>query len=80
MKIESNLKIKYSKKEFANISFKTLKIDNEGFVKSQLNDNVIDFEINSNSIGTFLNTTDDLIANEILVEEILQSQIKDHAK
>ena len=76
MKIESNLKIKYSKKEFANLSFKTLKIDNEGFVKSQLNDNVIDFEINSNSIGTFLNTTDDLIANEILVEEILQSQIK----
>ncbi len=73
MKIESNLKIKYIKKESAEISFKTLNVDNEGFVKSQLNENIIGFEINSNSLGTFLNTTDDLIANEILVEEIIQS-------
>ncbi len=73
MKIESNLKIKYLKKESAEISFKTLNVDNEGFVKSQLNETIIDFEINSNSLGSFLNTTDDLIANEILVEEIIQS-------
>ncbi|WP_295723310.1 KEOPS complex subunit Pcc1 [uncultured Methanobrevibacter sp.] len=73
MKIESTLKIKYIKKESAEISFETLNVDNEGFVKSQLNENIIDFEINSNSLGTFLNTTDDLIANEILFEEIIQS-------
>ncbi len=76
MNIESNLKIKYINKESAEISYKTLNVDNEGFVKSKLDGNTIGFEINTDSLGTFLNTADDLIANEILVEEILQNSKK----
>ena len=47
-------------------------MDNEGFVKGSLNDNVITFEIESDKLGSFLATADDLIASEILAEEIIR--------
>ncbi|MCI6931065.1 MAG: KEOPS complex subunit Pcc1 [Methanobrevibacter boviskoreani] len=77
MEINSQLTIKYTDKESAKISFESLKVDNEGFVKSKLNDDTVEFEINSDSLGSFLNTSDDLIASEIVVEKIINTSKKD---
>ena len=66
MKIKSNMKIKYKDKNSAEISYKTLKVDNESF---------IEFDINSNALGSFLNTVDDLIASEIVVEKIIDTSL-----
>lgn len=75
MKIKSNMKIKYKDKNSAEISYKTLKVDNESFIESKLNENIVEFDINSNSLGSFLNTVDDLIASEIVVEKIIDTSL-----
>ena len=51
-------------------------MDNEGCVESKLNENIIDFKIESESLGSFLATADDLIASEILAEEIIKNTSK----
>ena len=72
MKIRSEIKVKYKDTENAEIAFKTLDVDNKGFVESELKSNEINFKIESDNLGSFLNTADDLIASEILVENILK--------
>ena len=47
-------------------------MDNEGFVESVLDENLINFKIESEKLGSFLATADDLIASEILAEEIIK--------
>lgn len=78
MKINSNLKIKYNDKKSAKISFESLGVDNKGFIDSKLNGSTIEFNINSNSLGSFLNTSDDLIASEIVVEKIIETSKESH--
>lgn len=72
MKIKSNINVKYKDSKDAKIAFQSLDVDNKGFVESDLNSNEINFKIESDNLGSFLNTADDLIASEILVENILK--------
>lgn len=73
MKIKSNIELEYKDSKDAEIIYKSLEVDNEGFVKNSLNENIINFEIESNSLGSFLSTTDDLIASLILSEAIIKN-------
>ena len=40
--------------------------------KDSINGSILSFNIESNSLGSFLATADDLIASEILIEKILE--------
>ena len=73
MKIKSKIELEYKDSKDAEIIYKSLEADNEGFVKNSLNENTIKFEIESNSLGSFLATADDLIASEILAENIIKN-------
>ena len=70
MKIKSNIKMKYKDPSYTEIVYKSLEVDNEGFVESVLDENLINFKIESDKLGSFLATADELIASEILAEEI----------
>ncbi|WP_304093599.1 KEOPS complex subunit Pcc1 [Methanobrevibacter ruminantium] len=72
MNIKSNIKMEYKVSQYAEIVYKSLDVDNEGFVQSVLDGNVINFKIESDKLGSFLATADDLIASEILAEEIMK--------
>ena len=72
MKIKAKINMEYKDSEDAEVSFKTLEVDNEGFVESEINGSILSFNIESNSLGSFLATADDLIASEILIEKILE--------
>lgn len=63
--------MEYKDSKDAEVSFNTLEVDNEGFVESEINGSILSFNIESNSLGSFLATADDLIASEILIEKIL---------
>ena len=64
--------MEYKDSQYAEIVYKFLEVDNEGFVQSVLDGNVINFKIESDKLGSFLATADDLIASEILAEEIMK--------
>ncbi len=64
--------MEYKDPEYAEIVYKSLEVDNEGFVQSELDEDVINFKIESDKLGSFLATADDLIASEILAEEIIK--------
>lgn len=64
--------MEYKNSEYAEIVYKSLEVDNEGFVQSVLDEDVINFKIESDKLGSFLATADDLIASEILAEEIIK--------
>ena len=49
----------------------TLEVDNENYLKSRLDQNLITYNIHNDKLGTFLATIDDLIASEIVVEKII---------
>ena len=72
MEIKAKINMEYKDSEDAEVSFKTLEVDNEGFVESEINGRILSFNIESNSLGSFLATADDLIASEILIEKILE--------
>ena len=72
MKIKSNIKMKYKDPSYTEIVYKSLEVDNRGFVESVLDENLINFKIESDKLGSFLATADDLIASEILAEEIIR--------
>jgi len=73
VKIKADIKIEYKKSEDAEISYQSLKVDDdEGYCKSTITDNIINYKITSENLGSFLSTSDDLIASEILVEKILE--------
>lgn len=73
MKIKANIRMEYKNSKDAKISYKSLEVDNEGFVESSINENTLNFKINSDSLGSFLATADDLIASEIVVEKVLEN-------
>ena len=77
MKIKAKKKIEYKDSKDAEISYKSLKVDDdEGYAESTIKDNIIDYTITSDSLGSFLATSDDLIASEILVEKVLDKSQK----
>lgn len=71
MKINGLLTLKYKTDESASLIFNSLEVDNENYVQGHLNNNTINYEINSESLGSFLATIDDLIASEIVSEKII---------
>ena len=80
MKIKSEITLEYEDSECSEIIFKSLEVDNEGFVESSLNENIINFKIESNKLGSFLATADDLIASEILAETLIRNTSKEDIK
>ena len=68
MKISGNFRFIYKNTEDAKLAFDSL---NENYLKSKINDNFIDYQIESEKLGSFLNTIDDLVASEIVVEKII---------
>lgn len=72
--------MEYKDSKDAEVSFNTLEVDNEGFVESEINGSILSFNIESNSLGSFLATADDLIASEILIEKILEDTKESHEK
>lgn len=72
MEIKAKINMEYKDSKDAEVSFNTLEVDNEGFVESEINGGILSFNIESNSLGSFLATADDLIASEILIEKILE--------
>lgn len=75
MKINGLLTLKYKNDESASMIFNSLEVDNENYVKSNLDDDRINYEITSESLGSFLATIDDLIASEIVCEKIIKKTI-----
>ncbi|MBE6497878.1 MAG: hypothetical protein E7Z81_06330 [Methanobrevibacter sp.] len=71
MKIKSTLTLKYKYNESASLIYDSLEVDNENYVKGNINNETIEYKIDSESLGSFLATTDDLIASEIVAEKII---------
>jgi hypothetical protein len=71
MKINGSLTLKYKTDKSASLIYNSLEVDNENYVKGDLNNDTINYEINSKSLGSFLATIDDLIASEIVSEKII---------
>ena len=72
MKIIGEIIFEYDNENDSKLIFDSLEIDNENFLKSEKNKNTIIYQIKSDKLGSFLATTDDLIASEIVVEKIIQ--------
>ena len=70
MKIKGIITFNYKNSNTTKLVYNSLEKENEGFVKSTLDNNNIIYEINSEKLGSFLATADDLVASEILVEKI----------
>ncbi len=72
MKINGSLRLKYKTEESASLIYSSLEIDNENYVEGSIKNRCIDYEISSESLGSFLATVDDLIASEIVAEKIIE--------
>ena len=73
MKIEGKITFKYKSKKDAKLIFDSLDVDNEGFLESKLDEENIEYTIINDAPGSFLSTTDDLIASEIVSENIIKT-------
>ena len=76
MKIKGKICLNYNNENSARLVFDSLEIDNKNYVDSELKDKKIIYEINSDSLGSFLSTADDLISSEIVVEKIIEKTKK----
>ncbi|WP_296862068.1 KEOPS complex subunit Pcc1 [uncultured Methanobrevibacter sp.] len=70
MKVKSKIELEFKTPEDAEIIYKTLEVDNENFLNSKIEGNIITYETDNDSLSTTLATIDDLIACEILSEKI----------
>ncbi len=73
MKIKGKICLNYKTKESAKLVHDSLEVDNKDYVKTEINQNRIIYKINSETLGSFLSTADDLIASEIVVEKIINN-------
>ena len=71
MKITGNISFNYKNKTDAKLIFDSLDVDNENYLDSEISENKINYKITSDKLGSFLATTDDLIASEIVSEKII---------
>jgi len=72
MKINGDLTFIYKTADDAKVVFDSLEVDNEEYLTSKLNSNLIEYNVKSEKLGTFLATVDDLVASEIVVEKIVE--------
>lgn len=75
MKINGKIQLTFKDLDSMETAYQSLEIDNKGFVKSKKNNNKITYYVESDSLGSFLSTVDDLIASEIVVEKIITTTI-----
>ncbi|MDR0911728.1 MAG: hypothetical protein LBM96_03890 [Methanobrevibacter sp.] len=81
MKINCKILMEYKTQKDAEIINNSISVENDGFVESTFNNNnnnnnnnnTIEFNINSDSLNSFLRTVDDLIFSTITVEKVLNS-------
>ena len=59
MKIKGNLQLKYKNSKTAKTVYESLEVDNIGFLESKLKNNTIEYELDNDSLETFLSTADD---------------------
>ena len=71
MKISSNIQFKYTSEKMAEMIYESLEVDNKDYVKSQKTDEKINYYYESEKLGSFITTIDDLIACEIVAEKIV---------
>ena len=71
MKVKSKIELRFKRAKDAEITYETLEVDNENFLNSKLEDDIITYEIDNESLRTTLATIDDLIACEILGKKII---------
>ena len=76
MKIKGKICLNYNDEHSARLVYDSLEIDNKNYVESELKDDKIIYEINSDALGSFLATADDLISSEIVVEKIIEKTQK----
>ena len=72
MKIDGSLTLKYKTENSASLVYSSLEVDNENYVEGDIDGRTVNYKINSESLGSFLATVDDLIASEIVAEKILK--------
>lgn len=73
MKIKSEITFSYKNKEDAKHIYQSLEVDNENYLKSELDNEKIIYKIENETPGSFLATADDLIASEIVSEKIIKT-------
>lgn len=71
MKISGEIVFTYNDEENARLVFDSLEVDNENYLESNLNGKSIIYNVTNDKLGSFLATVDDLIASEIVVENII---------
>ena len=73
MKISGNITFNFKNEKDAKLIFDSLEVDNEDYLKSEIDGNEIIYKITSKNLGSFLTTADDLIASEIVSEKIIEN-------
>lgn len=68
MKIKTKMTFTYCDNKNAQIAYNSLYPDNEGFIESEVIDNKLICYIEDEKIGTVLNTVEDLIQCEKIIE------------
>ncbi|BAZ99135.1 KEOPS complex subunit Pcc1 [Methanothermobacter sp. EMTCatA1] len=72
MMISITIKAEYESREEAEIIKRALEPDNASFVESEIQGSEVRFTTEADSIGTALNTADDLIFSEMVVEKMMK--------
>lgn len=72
MQIKAQIRFEYETKKQATVALKSLKPDNIGHIKSYIRENKMVYDINSDSLNSFLATVDDLLFCEMMVEKVLE--------
>lgn len=68
MKVIITINIEYETEREARIVYSALEPDNTTFVDSRIRGKSVEFKIESESLGTALNTADDLVFSEMVFE------------
>lgn len=72
MQIKARITFGYQKEKQAKIALKSLSPDNIGLIHSNTEENRLIYDINADSLNSFLATVDDLLFCEIMVENVLE--------
>ncbi len=72
MQIKARITFQYETEQQAKIALKSLNPDNIGPINSNTEKNRLIYDINAESLNSFLATVDDLLFCEIMVEKVLE--------
>ncbi len=73
IRISITITAEYESREEAKIIKRALEPDNRSFVESEIQGSEVRFTTEADSIGTALNTADDLIFSEMVVEKMMKA-------